>query len=57
MSWMKSLSKHYHLMCETHPQSQIMIVFDIDDTIVDIRIYYMYCKNMIQIIIPRISQI
>lgn len=39
---MKSLSEHYHLMSETHPHSQIMIVFDIDDTIVDIRIPLLY---------------
>ncbi|MCE7736475.1 MAG: hypothetical protein GPJ54_16460 [Candidatus Heimdallarchaeota archaeon] len=42
MSWMKSLSEHYHNMSETYPQSQIMIVFDIDDTIVDIRIPLLY---------------
>ena len=38
MSWMKSLSNHYHLMRKKFPDSQLMIVFDIDDTIVDIRI-------------------
>ena len=42
MPWMKSLSEHYHLMSEAHPQAQIMVVFDIDDTIVDIRIPLLY---------------
>ena len=39
---MKSLSQHYHRMITNFPKSQIMIVFDIDDTIVDIRIPLLY---------------
>ncbi|OLS22597.1 MAG: hypothetical protein HeimC2_28970, partial [Candidatus Heimdallarchaeota archaeon LC_2] len=42
MSWMKSLSNHYHSMRKQFPDSQLMIVFDIDDTIVDIRIPLLY---------------
>lgn len=42
MSWMKSLSNHYHSMRREFPDTQLMIVFDIDDTIVDIRIPLLY---------------
>ncbi|MCH8906235.1 MAG: hypothetical protein IH840_04015 [Candidatus Heimdallarchaeota archaeon] len=39
---MKSLSKHYHKMRKKYPDEKIMLVFDIDDTIVDISIPLLY---------------
>jgi hypothetical protein len=41
-NWMKALSVHFKNMREKYPNEKIMIVFDIDDTIVDIRIALLY---------------
>ncbi|MEN6315759.1 MAG: hypothetical protein ABFD25_16105 [Clostridiaceae bacterium] len=37
ISWMKTLSDHYKRMRECYPDDQLMILFDIDGTIVDTR--------------------
>ena len=42
MSWMKQLSQHYVDMRQKYPEDKLMIVFDIDDTIVDIRLPLLY---------------
>lgn len=36
-SWMKQLARHYESARETHPEEDLMIVFDIDNTIIDMR--------------------
>ncbi|MFX0117270.1 MAG: hypothetical protein ACFFB3_22175 [Candidatus Hodarchaeota archaeon] len=36
-SWMKILSDHYHRMRKENPEAKLMIVFDIDGTIIDMR--------------------
>lgn len=41
ISWMKPLSDHYNRMRECYPDDQLMILFDIDGTIVDTR-YMVY---------------
>lgn len=42
MPWMRELSNHYQKMKERYPDDQLMVVFDIDDTIVDIRLPLLY---------------
>lgn len=37
-NWMITLSEHYKMMRKKYPDSKLMIVFDIDDTIVNIKI-------------------
>ncbi len=37
VSWMKALSDHYNCMREDYPDDRLMILFDIDGTIVDTR--------------------
>ncbi len=36
-SWMKELAAHYQQVREAHPDDDLMIVFDIDNTIIDMR--------------------
>jgi hypothetical protein len=37
MSWMKTLAEAYHVACETYPSEKLMLVCDIDGTILDMR--------------------
>jgi len=36
-NWMKELAYHYEQMRDTYPQDELLIVFDIDNTIIDMR--------------------
>ena len=36
-NWMSELSSHYEEICNSHPQDELMIVFDVDGTILDMR--------------------
>ena len=37
MSWMKELAQHYQKTREKYPDDELVIVFDIDNTIIDMR--------------------
>lgn len=40
--WMTVLANHYNFMREEYPTDKLMVVFDIDDTIIDVRIAILF---------------
>ena len=36
-TWMKKLAKHYEKIRARHPDGELLILFDIDGTILDLR--------------------
>ncbi len=41
-SWMTRLARHYDKGCERYPDDELLILFDIDGTILDMRCMILY---------------